>query len=410
MDATVRRMSLPETEKLLMIPGPIEISPGVRAAFAERVRGHLEPPVIEAFGRSVERMRGVWLAGADAQPFVVAGSGTLAMQMAAENLVDPGETVVVVETGFFSERMAEMLRRRGADVVWIAAEPGDAPGPERVATALAEASARGAPASVVFATHVDTSTGVRVDAEGIARVAKASGALVVLDGVCAVAGERLEMEKWGVDVALTGSQKAIGLPPGLALLVASAAAIEKRTKLRHPPGLAVDFDAWRPVMQAYEARKPSYFATPATPLIVALAVGLEELLAGGATPQAAMQKRFEEHARAATAVRAVLASFGVDFVPRSPALSASTLTACWHPEGVGPELVAAIAQQGVIIAGGLHPAIRQKTFRIGHMGHSSRTPEHLLRTIDAVGAALEGAGKSVDRAAARKLAEEKLRS
>jgi alanine-glyoxylate transaminase / serine-glyoxylate transaminase / serine-pyruvate transaminase len=293
--------------------------------------------------------------------------------------------------------------------VWIAAEPGDAPGPERVSIALAETAAKGAPASVVFATHVDTSTGVRVDAEGIARVANANGALVVLDGVCAIGGERLEMEKWGVDVALTASQKAIGLPPGLALLVASPAALERRARLRQVPGLALDFDAWRPIMEAYEARKPSYFATPATPLVAALAVGLAELLAADRDPGKAMEIRFEEHARAASAVRVALASFGVDFVPRSAALQANTLTACWHPEGVGPELVGAIAQQGVIVAGGLHPAIRQKTFRIGHMGHSSRTPEHVLRTVDAVGAALIAAGKPVDVAAARTLAEEKLR-
>ena len=116
---------------LLMIPGPIEISPTVQEAYSVAPPSHLAPHVIEAFGKSLELMREFWCAGADAQPFVVAGSGTLAMEMAAANVVDPGEHVLVVNTGYFSDRMAEMLRRRGAVITEVAAELGDAPGEER---------------------------------------------------------------------------------------------------------------------------------------------------------------------------------------------------------------------------------------------------------------------------------------
>ncbi|HEY0513110.1 MAG TPA: alanine--glyoxylate aminotransferase family protein, partial [Thermoanaerobaculia bacterium] len=99
---------------LLMIPGPVEISPAVLAAASVPPPGHTSPRLIEAFGRSLERMREVWRAGPASQPFVVAGSGTLAMEMAAANLVEPGERALVVSTGYFSERMAEILRRAGA--------------------------------------------------------------------------------------------------------------------------------------------------------------------------------------------------------------------------------------------------------------------------------------------------------
>ncbi|MEL6185088.1 MAG: alanine--glyoxylate aminotransferase family protein, partial [Myxococcota bacterium] len=102
--------------KLLMIPGPIEVSPEVRAAHDGPPPGHLAPPVVEAFGLSLERMRAVWQAPASAQPFLIAGSGTLAMDMAAANLVQSGDRVLVLGTGYFSDRMAEILQRYGADV------------------------------------------------------------------------------------------------------------------------------------------------------------------------------------------------------------------------------------------------------------------------------------------------------
>ena len=96
---------------LLMIPGPIEVSPAVLEAFSTPPPGHLAPGVIEAFGASLAMMRRVWMADEHSQPFVVAGGGTVAMDMAAANLIEAGEHAVVVNTGYFSDRIAEMLRR-----------------------------------------------------------------------------------------------------------------------------------------------------------------------------------------------------------------------------------------------------------------------------------------------------------
>ena len=176
-------------------------------------------------------MREVWRSGPGGQPFIVAGSGTLAMEMAAANLVEPGERAVVVSTGYFSERMAEILRRHGAEVTVVAAQVGDVPDLE----AVREALARGGPAKALFATHVDTSTGVRVDPEPLCRLAREAGALAVFDGVCATAGERFEMADWGADLYFTGSQKAIGLPPGLALMVAGERALAAREARKAAP-------------------------------------------------------------------------------------------------------------------------------------------------------------------------------
>jgi alanine-glyoxylate transaminase / serine-glyoxylate transaminase / serine-pyruvate transaminase len=372
---------------LLMIPGPVEVSPAVLAAASGPPPGHTSPRLLEAFGGSIERMREVWRADATSQPFILAGSGTLAMEVAAANLVEPGERALVVNTGFFSERMAQILERYGAEVVQMSAPVGDAPPPDEVREALG----RGAPFKALFATHVDTSTGVRVDPEPLCRLAREVGALAVFDGVCATAGERFEMAAWDADVYFTGSQKALGLPPGLALMVASERALSVRAGRQAPaPPLFLDWHSWLPIHRAYEERKPSYFATPATSLVMALEAGLGEILAMG------VAARIEAHARAAAALRAAWNALGLQLLPRTEAVTGNTLSVLRFPEGVDGSLVPKIAARGVVVAGGLHPAVKTTTFRIGHMGYTVTRPDSLRRTVEAVGGALRDCGLAVD--------------
>lgn len=215
---------------LLMIPGPVEISPAVLAASSIPPPGHTSPRLLEAFGTCLERMRRVWQAGEESQPFLLAGSGTLAMEVAAANLVEPGDRALVIDTGYFSERMSEILRRAGAQVTEIGAPVGEVPPLGEIRETLG----RG-PFKALFATHVDTSTGVRVDPEPLCRLAREAGVLAVFDGVCATAAERFEMAAWGADLYFTGSQKAIGLPPGLALMVAGERALAARASRKASP-------------------------------------------------------------------------------------------------------------------------------------------------------------------------------
>lgn len=363
---------------LLMIPGPVELSPAVRDAAAAPPPSHTSPRLIAAFATSIERMRQVWQADSASQPFIVAGSGTLAMEAAAANLVEPGDRVLVVKTGYFSDRMAEILRRYGAEVSEAGAPVGGAPGIDEVREALGQA-----PVKALFGTHVDTSTGVRLDPEPFCRLAREAGILSVFDGVCATAGERFPMAEWGADVYFTGSQKAIGLPPGLALLVASGRALAVReARKASPPPLYLDWQSWLPIHRAYEERKPSYFATPATSLIMALEVGLGEILADG------VEARIEAHARAAAALRADWKALGLRLVPVREELAANTLSALYFPEGVDASLLTRIAAHGVTVAGGLHPAIRASYFRVGHMGYTVTRPDFLQRAVEAVEAAL----------------------
>lgn len=333
--------------ELLMIPGPVEFDPEVMRALARRTVSHVAPEFIQTFGRALARLREVCLAPS-AQPFVVAGSGTLAMEMAAANLVEPGDRALVVNTGYFSDRLARILERHGAEVVQVrAGAPGECPSAAEVERALA-----GGRFKVLTVTHVDTSTGVLAPVQALVRLAHAQGVLSIVDGVCATAGERFHQEAWGADVYFTASQKAVGVPPGLALLTASPRAMAAwRARRRPVASVYADFAEWLPIMEAYEGARASYFATPAVNLVCALEVSLGQILAEG------MEPRFARHARLARAFRAAWDALGLRSLPVREELRANTLSALYYPEGVDAGLVAAARTEGVVLAGGLHPEL-----------------------------------------------------
>ena len=369
---------------LLMIPGPIEFEPAVLQALGAPTTSHVSPDFIEAFGRAIERMREVWCAPSG-QPFVLAGSGTLAMDTVGANLVEPGDRALVLSTGVFGDRFEDLLSRYGADVTILRFPLGETVEFERVEAELAAGSYK-----LITGTHVDTSTGVRIDAERFGAMGRKHGVLTVLDGVCSVAGEKIRQEAWGIDVVLTASQKAIGVPPGLALLVASPRAIEAFRARRTPTAnYYADWEKWLPIMSAYEERRPSYFGTPAVNLIAALDVSLGQILAEGIDP------RFERHRRLGTACRAAIHVLGLSQVPTDDGHAANTLTAPRYPEGVtGAALLPKIRDAGVILAGGLHPEIRSEYFRIGHMGATN--PGDLLATVGAIESGLRACGHGFD--------------
>jgi alanine-glyoxylate transaminase/serine-glyoxylate transaminase/serine-pyruvate transaminase len=391
-------------KNLLMIPGPIEVSPVVLEAFQNPPPSHVAPDFIEKFGRALEMMRQVWRSGPDSQPFVIAGSGTIAMEMAVCNVLEPGQRALVVNTGYFSDRMAEMLRRRGVQITEVGAAAGSVPSIEGLEQALEARETH-----AVFATHVDTSTGVRVDAKAIADLARAHDVLSIFDGVCATAAESFEMSDWGADIYLTASQKAVGVPPGLALMVASRRALDARAELSVPPPMSIDFEQWLPIMQAYEARRGSYFSTPATNLVEALHASLDEILGYNYRDLDGVDARMAIHQRSADAMRAAWKSLGLEVFPATPELCANTLSAVMYPDGVDSSVIADIKERGVIVAGGLYPGRKQDYFRVGHMGHVVTLPNELLKTVRAVGEALVEHGHQADVDAAVATAQEHLK-
>jgi alanine-glyoxylate transaminase/serine-glyoxylate transaminase/serine-pyruvate transaminase len=382
---------------LLMIPGPIEFEPEVLQALGAPTSSHVAPEFIEVFGQALERMRKVWLCPSG-QPFVVAGSGMLALEMAVVNLIEPGDKALVLSTGVFGDRYADLLRRYRAEVKLLRAPLGETIPLQQVEEALAKHQYK-----LMTITHVDTSTGVRTDAKSLGAIASKYDTLTVLDGVCSVAGEEVRQEEWGIDVALTASQKAIGVPPGLALLVASPRAIEAWHRRKTPVGnYYADWKNWLPIMEAYEARKASYFATPPVNLICALNVSLKRILKEG------MEARFARHQRFGSACREAIQALGLRQVPDMKH-AAATLTAPYYPSGItGSEFLPKVKAAGVTLAGGLHPDIKDRYFRIGHMG--AETAGNLLATIGAIEAGLQKCGYQFELGAGVSAAQRILRS
>jgi len=387
-----------KNRSLLMIPGPIEFEPAVLSALGAPTTSHVAPDFIEVFGASLEQMRQVFFSP-DGQPFILAGSGTLAMDSAGANLVEPGDRALVINTGFFSDRFGTILERYGAEVTHVRAPVGGHPSLQAVEELL-----QSGPFKLMTITHVDTSTGVRADVRALAALAAQRGTLVVVDGVCSVAGEDLRMKDWGVDLVLTASQKAVGVPPGLALLMAGPRAMAAFKARKKPVcNYYADWTNWLPVMESYEKRKPGYFGTPAVNLVWALHTSLGKILSEG------MDARFTRHALISRSCKEGIRALGLGQVPLEKNYAAHTMTAPRFPEGIhGPDFLSRVSKAGVVLAGGLHPEIKAEYFRIGHMG--AATLGDVLAVLGAIETALAGCGYQVEPGSSLQAAVKTYRS
>jgi alanine-glyoxylate transaminase/serine-glyoxylate transaminase/serine-pyruvate transaminase len=280
------------------------------------------------------------------------------MDMAVCNLLQPGERVLVLDHGTFGARMADIARRYGGEVSVLTAPPGEVVALDALRAALVQR-----PVKLVAVTQVDTSTGVIADVRGVAALAREHGALCVVDGVCATGGAEFRQDAWDVDVCFTASQKAMGVPPGLALLMFGPRALEA-FRARNTPvaNYYGDLGNWLPIMQAYQERRPAYFATPPVNLIYALDESVRQILAQG------MEARFQWHARVGAAFRAMAHALGLRSVPVSDAVAAPTLSALYYPDGLGAPWLARVKKRGVVLAG--FPQIRERYFRIGTWARS----------------------------------------
>ena len=371
-----------KSRKLLMIPGPIEFEPSVLRILGAPTTSHVAPNFIKSFGNCLNMMRKVWLSP-KGQPFIIAGSGTLAMDMAACNLVEPGDKVLVISTGYFGDRYATILKRYGAEVTVL-----EAPFGKTVPTETIDKTLENGNFKILTFTHVDTSTGILVNPKPIGELGKKHKVLTILDGVCSVAGEAIHQDDWNIDIVLTASQKAIGVPPGLALLMVSENAMQV-FKSRKTPVLNYygDFTNWLPIMDAYENENPSYFGTPPVNLIMALEESLKLILEEG------MEKRFERHQQIAKAFREAMQCIGLSILPNSNEIAANTLTATYYPKNVsGGDFLGAVAAADIILAGGLLASHKTKYFRVGHMGIVNQSD--IIATVAGIEMALKKCGHS----------------
>ncbi|TCD65905.1 hypothetical protein EIP91_002020 [Steccherinum ochraceum] len=345
-----------EPHKLLVIPGPIEVTDEVLYANAYPPVAHTSAEFIPVFGDSIRLTREV-LYSKDAQIFIIAGSGTLGWDQIAANLVEAGDSVLVLNSGYFGDSFTECLRAYGAHVDEVRADFGHA-----VTQAQLEKALSAKKYKLVAFTHVDTSTAVLSDAKMIGETVKR----VISDAVCAAASEEIRMDAWNLDVVMTASQKGLGAPPGLSILAASRKAIAVFEKRTSPvAGFYASWKKWIPIMNAYEAGKPMYFATPPVNLVRAYRQSLLEITGGPVS----LEERFALHREAAERVKAAATKLGLKMVPASPSVAANGMSAIYLPDGVGvADIVPRMAARGVVVTGGLHKDTKDKYFRIGHMG------------------------------------------
>ncbi|WP_153730566.1 pyridoxal-phosphate-dependent aminotransferase family protein [Sporosarcina obsidiansis] len=369
-------------QEMLLIPGPTPVMDSIYDAMASETRSHTDPRFVKIYKHTIEQTRQVF--NTDGEVFVVAGSGTIAMEMAIVNTIAEGERLLVVSHGYFGDRFIKLGQAFGIQVDVLQAEWGQQVSPEDIDRKLAEGTYK-----AVTVTHADTSTGVATDLEAVVPVIKKHGALVIVDGVCASTAMDEDMSKeYGgpgntLDIVLTGSQKAIGVPPGLALIAFNQTALDARAAMERVPAYYCDIYNWIPIMQ-----DPSkYFATPAVNLIYALEEGLRIVLDEG------IESRIGRHQAFGRAVRQSLAVYGMKALA-SEEVAAPTLSCILYPEGVDDATFrAAMADKGTILSGSL-AHLAGKAFRIGHMGNS--TAEMLEKAVVQIGETLNEMGLQVD--------------
>ena len=359
----------------LLTPGPTSVPPEVLRALAEPVLHHRSPDFAEVFALAQERLRQVFRT--DAEVLVFTSSGTGAFESALVNLLSPGDRVLAVSQGEFGERWQKMATALGCDVVPLTYAWGESPRPDDLRDALTESGAE-----TVFLVHSETSTGVVSELEPLLQVCAEAGALSIVDAVSSLGAVPLDTDAWGADVVVTGSQKALMTPPGLAFAAVSERAWE-RTATATLPRFYWDWARQRRVQET-----GSTPFTPATSLVVALVEALGIVLDGG------LETAFARHRALGRACRAGIKAIGLELYSPDDD-SAAVLTGALTPDGIDAvELRLALRERhGITIAGG-HGELVPRLFRIGHIGHVS--VEDIAEALTAIEEELSAAGADVD--------------
>lgn len=373
-------------KRYLLTPGPTPVPPAVLAALAEQVIHHRGPDFRRTFAECLERLRAVCRTSEDVLLFTASGTG--AFESAVANLAAPGRRVLAVSAGSFGERWIAMAQAYGCDVVPLRYPWGATPSPDDLRAALAEAGG----ADAVFLVHSETSTGVVADVQALAAAAREAGALVVVDAVSSLGAVPLDTEEWGLDVVVSGSQKALMCPPGLGLAAVSAAALAA-ARTGTAPRFYFDWERTR----AAQAKLDSAF-TPAVSLVVALNVALGLILEEG------LEAVFERHVRLGRACREGAKAMGLELYSPDEDRSA-VVTAIRAPEGIdsGEIALAMRERSGVTIASG-QGELKGKIFRIGHIGWFDIFD--VATGLSALEAALADAGAEIERGVAAGRAHE----
>ena len=353
-------------ERLLLGPGPSNVSEEVRRALAQPLVGHLDPAFLALLDDLQLQMRALWKTES-AFAFPLSGTGSAGMEACLVNLLEPGETVLVAVNGVFGERISTIAERAGARVLRVEAEMGEIVPPERF---IAEIEAR-KPALVALV-HAETSTGVEQPLTEIARAARRAGALVLADCVTSLAGIDVRFDEWQLDAAYSGTQKCLACPPGLspiALGTRALARLERRT--RPVQSWYLDFS----LIGRYLGASRVYHHTAPISMIYALHAAVERALAEG------LEARFARHRAASARLVAGLEALGFRMLV-APEHRLPMLNSVFPPVDEAPLRARLLAEHGIEVGGGLGK-LAGHIWRIGLMGENAR-PEVVDRLLAAL--------------------------
>jgi len=366
-------------KRYLLTPGPTPVPPEVLAALAEPVVHHRARDYRQIYERCLGRLSEVYRTQNDVLMFTTSGTG--AFESAVANLTSPGDRQLVLSAGNFGERWAGMVQAFGAELIHLRLDWGETPEPDDLRSALAGGDVR-----VVYLTHSETSTGVVCDVQALASVAREAGAFVVVDGVSSLGAVPLETDAWEIDVVVSGSQKALMCPPGVAFVSVSAAALEAASRAG-APRYVLDWERTRRAQAKLDAP-----FTPAVSIVRALDVALGLLLDEG------LEAAFDRHARLGRACREGAKAMGLELFSPDEERSA-VVTAIRSPEGVdATEVVSELRDRfGITIANG-QGELKGKIFRIGHIGWFDVFD--ITTALAAVELVLADAGAEIERGVA----------
>ena len=375
-----------------MLPGPTNVPNRVMRAMLTPIINHRSDDFVELYTDVVDKTQQVF----ETQNDIVAlsASGTGAVEAGVVNLVKKGDKIIIPVNGEFSRRLSQLIEGQGGNVVKLETPPGE----NATFDQIKEAFDNNNDVKAFYVVHNETSTGTMVNyLDKISDLTSRNDAFYVVDSVSLLGGAQLPVDKWNIDVCMTGAQKAIAAPPGISPISVSPKA--KKYMIENPPS-TMYFNLAR-YFKFYDNEKHTPF-TPALPLLYAYREALSVMLEEG------LQNVFKRHKVCSDALYSGLSAMGLSPFAKEEDRSIS-IVALNYLDGLEDKIFrTTLADKFKVLVAGGFGDLKGKVFRVGCMGEVS--PYHVMRTISAISATLSMMGFNVDAQAGLKTAEEKLKS
>ena len=341
----------------MMIPGPVSVEENVLREMGSPVRAHHGAEWLAIYKETIDLLKLVFKTRSDVH--ILIGSGSAGLDAAIGSLTEPGEKVIVGKNGFFGERLCEICREYGLNIVTVDSPLGEPLDP----AAFAETFDHHPDAAALIMVHLETATAIVNPLSEIALEANKRRVPVIVDAVSSLGGVPLEFDEWKIDICVSASQKCLGAPPGLATVAISQLAWEVMdAKPQRNHGWYLNLQTWRRFAEEWAEWHP-YPVTMATNNILALRAGLRSLLADG------IEKRIQHYTQLALRLRDGVRKLGLQpFTPDDQL--APVATAIYGPTGVptGEIVHYLFDEHDIMISGGLGESLKDRVFRVGHMG------------------------------------------